>query len=415
MRWFFLSVIVLSCFASSGQRCGADEGFKELLKKDPALIDKLKNLGNLSGLNRPVGTNETFIIPVVFHVLYLDSSEVSEIDIRLCLKDLNDNFGKKNLHFNEIIPEFKGIADSAGIRFVLASKDPAGNCTSGINFYEDPAANWEELSPTNFSHTWNSRQYLNVYVPQSVKKADGSYIGGYAYLPGSLPPGDQRDAIVVSGNLLKNGENLFYGKETLTHELGHWFGLLHVFGYVNEAQIDCYGDDYVSDTPPTRGFYECPVSQKDYQFCQPGVSENFQNFMDYSYCRMMFTQGQTQRMRNVLTSTIRNNLWTSENLAFTGGAEPLRPCVTNINLNVFPNPSALKTNITFELPYAQTVVMNLMDLDGRIVFEDKIGATAGWNLYNLSLAEIPQGIYILRIKTSAGTSTMKLLVRRGFF
>lgn len=52
-----------------------------------------------------------------------------------------------------------------------------------------------------------------------------------------------------------------------------------------------------------------------------GIIENTQNYMDYSYCSSeMYTDGQKWRMRATLESTTaqRSNLWTADNLAFTG-------------------------------------------------------------------------------------------------
>lgn len=61
------------------------------------------------------------------------------------------------------------------------------------------------------------------------------------------------------------------------------------------------------------------------------VIENYQNYMDYSYCDIMFTKGQKDRMRAVLQSYVsgRNNLPTSTNLIATGTADTSsnQPCV----------------------------------------------------------------------------------------
>ena len=54
-----------------------------------------------------------------------------------------------------------------------------------------------------------------------------------------------------------------------------------------------------------------------------GVVENVQNFMDYSYCSHMFTNGQKERMRLALNAGIsgRSTLWTESNRSLTGTDE----------------------------------------------------------------------------------------------
>ena len=48
--------------------------------------------------------------------------------------------------------------------------------------------------------------------------------------------------------------------------------------------------------------------------------DNVENYMEYSYCSKMFTEGQKTRMHASLNSgtSQRNNLWSSSNLAATG-------------------------------------------------------------------------------------------------
>lgn len=55
-----------------------------------------------------------------------------------------------------------------------------------------------------------------------------------------------------------------------------------------------------------------------------GTVENVQNFMDYSYCSVMYTEGQKQAMLAALSSDVsfRNNLITNDNLIATGVLSP---------------------------------------------------------------------------------------------
>jgi hypothetical protein len=81
---------------------------------------------------------------------------------------------------------------------------------------------------------------------------------------------------------------------TAVHEVGHWFGLYHVFeGYT------CSSDgDGVSDTPlqsvATQG---CPAANTQDSCPNSAGYDNISNFMDYSYdsCMTKFTTGQGSR------------------------------------------------------------------------------------------------------------------------
>src|SRR3982750_4595750 len=88
------------------------------------------------------------------------------------------------------------------------------------------------------------------------------------------------------------------GSRTITHEAGHWFNLKHLWGSTNQPQVAC-GDDNVTDTPETQGTLSCNLSLS---ICNPPIIENVQNYMDYSYCNYMFTEGQKTRMRAAATS-----------------------------------------------------------------------------------------------------------------
>jgi hypothetical protein len=104
---------------------------------------------------------------------------------------------------------------------------------------------------------------------------------------------------------------------TLTHEVGHYLNLKHTWGDGNTpgTSSNCSIDDDVTDTPECAGVTSCDISANT---C--GLLDNVQNYMDYSGCYAMFTEGQKTRMRLTLTSSTndRNNLWKSANLIETG-------------------------------------------------------------------------------------------------
>lgn len=330
-------LLVLSIFslirvvAQDELHCGTDQIMKRLYEMHPELKAKKAALDAASQANLRSGGPTSYTIPIVFHILHLGGPEnISDAQVIDAVRILNDDYGHRNADTSQIIPSFQNIADSTGIHFVLATKDPSGNCTSGIVHYYDPDTDWNDLSPTLYSHTWDPTRYLNVYVVRTITMSSGFSAAGYTYFPGTFSPGDPYDAIVVLNNYFGSiGTGSPFQSRVLTHEVGHWLDLYHVFG-MNSAGVDCSGDDLVGDTPTTPGYLICPNPSipSTYQICNAGVDENFQNYMDYSYCNRMFTHGQAQRMQAALNNNIsgRDNLWTNANLISTGVINPVSPC-----------------------------------------------------------------------------------------
>ena len=119
-----------------------------------------------------------------------------------------------------------------------------------------------------------------------------------------------------------------YSSRTLTHEVGHWLNLDHLWGNNNNPgnASSCSQDDAVDDTPRCIGVTSCNLNSNTCSndaidgYWTSDVIDNVENYMEYSYCNKMFTTGQKNRMRSALMSSVggRNNIWTSSNLTATG-------------------------------------------------------------------------------------------------
>ncbi|MEQ1732100.1 MAG: M43 family zinc metalloprotease [Bacteroidia bacterium] len=360
MKQLFLLVstalaISTSALAQHNLHCGSDAVMQKRFDADPTLkarMDAKNNAqrsANYGSRKQQVGP---YTIPVVFHILHLGGNEnISDAQVLDQMNILNIDYGKRNADTTAIIPSFKTIADSTNIRFALATKDPQGNCTNGIIHYYSADSKWDDASPTLYSQGWDPTKYMNIYVVKTIKLSNGFSAAGYTYLPGSWNTGNPTDAIVVLHDYVGSiGTSSAFNSRVLTHEVGHWLDLLHTFGW-NECGVDCNNDDFVNDTPTSKGFLTCPnaANPASYQICTPGVDENFQNFMDYSYCEHMFTHDQGVRMQDALLSSTsgRNNLWTSANLLATGVTNATA-CAPNANFKTN------KTLICVNLPVTYT-------------------------------------------------------------
>lgn len=296
---------------------------------DRELYKRGYNLNEMLGKSAAAGT---YTIPVVFHILHQGTGEnISDAQVIDAVNILTRDFNKMNADTINVVTQFKNIIGNTKIDFVLATKDPNGNCTNGIIRHWDANTDWNG-DFSDYAYTWPATRYLNIYVVRTM----GGGAAGYTFLPGSGVPGSM-DAIVILSNYVGSiGSGNIYTSRALTHEVGHWLNLPHTWGGTNQPGVAC-GNDGVSDTPVTKGYTSCNLTNA--AICNPSIVENVQNYMDYSYCCKMFTIGQSTRMQNALNSPIngRNNLSSASNLLLTGVTNPGVNCVPNVNITALPS------------------------------------------------------------------------------
>lgn len=267
------------------------------------------------------GTEKSTVykIPLVFHVLHNNGVEnISREQILDELAILNRDYRKLNSDVNNVVTEFQGKQADIEIEFVLATRDPIGNPFGGITRTVDALtndgsngsaqSNAVRTKNDTYQGDWPGNQYINIFVCKNV----GSTAAGYTTKPSNDLSMD--NGIWALHNYVGSiGTSSINTSRTLTHEIGHWLNLSHTWGNTNAPGVAC-GDDGVNDTPRTKGYLSCDLNNS--AICTVGIKENIENYMEYSYCTKMFTEGQKTRMRAALTNSWggRNNIWTSSNL-----------------------------------------------------------------------------------------------------
>lgn len=335
MKYIFLSVSLLLISATGFAQsmpienwCGTAHRMNELRAnpKSAAVLQHDDEIRAHEALNQAVQKGTIYKIPVVFHVLHSNGPEnVDESQIFNALDVINRDFRLQNADTADVIPEFKPVMGDAEIEFVLATKDPAGNCFRGYTRTEsaltfdgqDGMAQVNAIRNGNdvYQGNWPSNKYLNVFVI-----ADAGGAGGYTNYPNNWGGTDMSNGIwILHTQFGEIGTSSLSGGRSLTHECGHWLNLMHTWGNSNNPGLasNCNEDDQVNDTPLCLGATGgCPVTSNG---CGPVA--NVQNYMDYALsCQSMFTAGQVTRMRTAIVSSVggRNNLWTQQNLLETG-------------------------------------------------------------------------------------------------
>ena len=155
-----------------------------------------------------------------------------------------------------------------------------------------------------------NNKYLNIWIVKSIEipwgQEEGTITLGYAQFPGG---DDRTDGIVMRSDRLTGN--------TLTHELGHYLNLYHTFQGGCGRSCNTSGDR-ICDTPPTeKANYGCPKGRNSCSNDSPNDIDMITNYMDYSNCSAMFTEGQKLRMQSSL-DIYRSSLVSQLNLQNTG-------------------------------------------------------------------------------------------------
>ena len=260
------------------------------------------------------------IIPVVFHVMkaFPEGDEnISFEQIEEALVQVNEDFNLQNARRSgNIHSNFSGIEANVGVRFELAQRDPDGYPTNGVTRTTSVFTHNGGQIEVKETIQWPRDRYLNIWV---VSSSDGNNGSAFAFLPASVEDLPIYDGIITSHWAVgRTGTAASTHLGNLTHEIGHWANLGHVWGGGEFGVAgNCQTDDEVNDTPNTIGNSDNNACGSLIESC--GTQDNISNFMDYA-CEVMYTDDQRSRMLATLSSPIsgRNNTWTVENQISTG-------------------------------------------------------------------------------------------------
>ncbi len=329
--------------------CPSDQMQKELLQdsdyaKRSQLIEHLYRQALKKAKN---GTAEDILtIPVVIHVMHYPGQivgteeNISMDQIMTGIQHLNDafaNIGDFSGNGHGINAGDPRVSVNTEIQFCLASQDPDGNPTDGVNrvatsltvFNKDEATggscNGKKGGDLKDLSRWDTDKYLNIWLVREICSNDGCEVAGYAFFPGAH--GQCYDGAVIEARYFGSSSD---NSKVAVHELGHYLNLYHTFegGCTNS---DCTSEgDRVCDTPPASG--------SNYNACDtPGNTCNtdansgpfnsdmddlIADYMAYSYqsCQNTFTDDQKTRMRASLEAVgaPRHQLLTSAGCNNTG-------------------------------------------------------------------------------------------------
>ncbi len=269
--------------------------------------------------------NDVVTIPVVVHVIHNGDAigvneNISEGQIQSQITVLNQDYSREagTRGFND-----NPVGASMDIAFCMAQRDPYGLASNGIvrhNIGSDRPWDMEELELVKAQTQWDPEKYLNIWVVNQIVISGIYELAGYAQFPtdSSLDGLDEGTGTAAETDGVALGY-LYFGSEEIypagsysenrnlgraaSHEIGHFFGLRHIWG----DEDNCTADDYCADTPIARTANSgCPDAGFDSCTARPGT-DMFQNYMDYTddACQNIFTANQKERMQAVLANSPR--------------------------------------------------------------------------------------------------------------
>jgi PKD repeat protein len=316
----FVLPITLTAQTINRPVCGTDEYYQELCKKDPSLLLRQQEADNLPlplNSNSPMEGMATLkIIPVVFHVIHMNGTEnLGESYFKDQIKRLNEDFRKTNSDISNVRSQFIGLAADLSIEFRMARIDPQGNCTNGITRYYSDLTVDVDMGNEEVKYlpgqNWDSKKYLNIWVVSSINSAGSAgIILGYSNFPWNA--GSSGDGIVV------RADRVNYNSRVLTHEIGHYLGLYHTFqGGCSNSNCSTKGDQ-ICDTPPVADMnFGCNKTTNSCSTESPDQLDMIENYMDYTDCTFMFTNGQSTRVQTQIAG-YRSTLYSTSNLQASG-------------------------------------------------------------------------------------------------
>lgn len=422
MKLKLLFALIVGQFGFAQRTCHMEEKMEQMMK-DPVfrqnyqetmakfqleyqkLLDKKSS--NVVGKN----VNATRVIPVAVHFPSVSNS--SDAATKNCLRQLaqtqidviNADYNASNIEiangtWSAASVHYPGVSlGDLDVLFYIANQNhPAG--TGLVNGDLAVTFGTDFLNGADSDSTWAG--YMNFVV-----RDEGTSTLGYSPLAGSPSAGQ---TVVMNTFCFGTGSgcsgyvpdpNFNLGR-TVTHELGHFFNLNHIFKSASASATNCGGQDAdgVSDTPKqAAATYGC-IAPGSKNACVSPNKVLSMNYMDYSDdpCMYMFTAGQATRALayiNTIYSQYNTNVLSTESM-------------TKASFAIYPNPNRGDFSIQFENSI-NDYTLKVMDSSGRTVYEKEFYNQNALN-QKIVLDNPSTGIYFVTIKTDKAVVTKKILI-----
>lgn len=365
---------------------------------------------------RTAAAPSVYQIPVVVHVVHNTPEENLPWDVIYSqIQRLNKDYRRLNADTSDTRSEFLPVAADVEIEFFLAGEDPNGDPHGGItrtqtnrtDFAINPfGGSMDEMksSATGGKDAWDTDRYLNIWVCDLIGSGGLFPVLGFAYPPASAPnwpansgaPNPDFEGVVVHYEVFGENNPLSVGQwsiadkgRTAVHEVGHYFGLRHIWGDALFGD-GCAEDDGLDDTPNAAASAGqiCNFSSNSCVDTPVDHPDMIENYMDYAEetCMNMFTQDQADIMRAMLEGP-------------RAGLLDNPPAPSSISshhiaeVSLFPNPSNGVVTISTDRLNGPSQVQAI-DVFGRLSQTQQIASSAK---AVVDFSELDAGQYLVKV------------------
>lgn len=399
------------------ERCATVNYMEYRESVSPGYIENTQRAFDVAKDNFSGNRTDVYEIPVVVHVVYnTPEQNLADSIIFAQIQSLNEDYRRKNADTINMRADFQPHVGDPHIQFRLAEFDENGDPTTGITRTSTTTTTFFDILSGDLAEgvksstdggidPWDQSKYLNIWVC-NMDFFGSPMVLGYATPPDGLshwPAGSvssMSDGVVIQYQVfgrnnpntidMGNGPMDIRGR-TVTHEVGHYLGLRHIWG-----DGGCTEQDGIADTPnaDAQSDFDCDNSKNTCTDNIGGVDlpDMIENFMDYSAetCQNSYTTGQVNMMRSVIENH-RPGLLNNGALSVNEVAK------NDFTFKIYPNPT--DESFTLQLnSLEENYSIEIYSINGKVVLAKNISQLN----QNINVSFVDAGIYIVCIKDNKG-------------
>ena len=375
---FCLILFISLCLLAQAQYpCGVKHSTSEVEAMSAFLLEQQ---GNTRGHQNP---DTIYSVPIKFHIVRHDDGNggLSENKIPQILDTINAFYKNSFLQFEQC-GATNYINNSAFMGFQPEKEEEALTAKT-----EKP-------------------RVINMYFMDSVFLQD-VLVCGFAY----LPVGDDPKRAYITNACALSGN-------TVPHEIGHLFSLLHTHGVSNDGTDELVNGsnctnagDNLCDTPADpnlAGKVVYNVFPNTCSYVGDEKDANGEEYMPNVYNIMSYTIGQcTREFSPQQYNQVYNSFFFHKRVDLFCSPEEIT-FTENKFTTAFPNPFTHEINVEYELTGEWPVSINLYDLMGKLIAQLYAGVQEEGLVkqrFPMGSTYLQEGFYILKLEVNNGEET----------